>query len=44
MALTVVREIAANIRGTEFYTIMADECTDTSKQEQVSIVQYTKMR
>jgi len=38
MALTVLREIAANIRGTEFYTVMVDECTNTSNQEQVSAI------
>ena len=38
MALTVLREIASNIQSTEFYKIMADECTDTSNQEQVSAI------
>ena len=36
MALSILRKIAVNLRTTEFYTIMVDECTDISNHEQVS--------
>ena len=36
MALSILRKIAVNLRATEFYTIMVDECTDVSNHEQVS--------
>lgn len=42
LALTVLREIVANIRGTEFFTIMMDVCTDTSNQEQASLNKMTR--
>ncbi len=44
MALTVLREIAANIRSTDFYTITVDECTDISNQEQVRNLQMYMCR
>ena len=34
MALQVLREIASNLHNTLFYTIMADETTDSSNKEQ----------
>lgn len=34
MALQVLREIACNLHNTPFYTIMADETTDSSNKEQ----------
>ena len=36
MALSILRKIAVNLRATEFYTIMVDECTNVSNHEQVS--------
>ena len=36
MALSILRKIAVNLRATEFYTIMVDECTHISNHEQVS--------
>ena len=36
MALSILHKIAVNLRTTEFYTIMVDECTDISNHEQVS--------
>ena len=38
MALIVLREISATLHCTEFYSIMVDECTDSSNQEQGVIV------
>ena len=38
MVLRVLREISANLYSTEFYTIMVDECTDVSNQEQVVVI------
>ena len=38
MALRVLREISATLHCTEFYSIMVDECTDSSNQEQGVIV------
>ena len=35
MALQVLREVAANLHSTTFYTIMVDETTDVSNDEQV---------
>ena len=35
MALQVLREVAANLHSTAFYTIMVDETTDVSNDEQV---------
>ena len=37
MALNIVREISKNIRNGACYTLMADECTDISNQEQFTI-------
>lgn len=34
MALQIVREIAASLHSTEFYTIMVNETTDASNREQ----------
>ena len=38
MSLHVLRQIAANLQGSPFVTIMADETTDASNHEQVTIV------
>ena len=38
MALSVLRDIADNIRGMEFFSIMLDECTDVSNEEQASCI------
>ena len=38
MALRVLREICEFLHSTEFYTVMIDECTDVSNQEQVAII------
>lgn len=35
MATTVLRKIASDLQGTEFFTIMIDECTDAANLEQV---------
>jgi len=35
IALQVLREVAANLHSTTFYTIMVDETTDVSNDEQV---------
>ena len=40
MALSILRKIVVNLRTTEFYTIMVDECTDISNHEQVD---YTEV-
>lgn len=37
MALGVLREISANIKTAQFYTIMADETADVSNIEQLVI-------
>ena len=37
MALQVLRVIASSLHRTAFYTVMADEITDTSNHEQVVI-------
>ena len=37
MALKVLREIASNLQNTPFYTVMADETTDSSNDEQVVV-------
>ncbi len=37
MALTIVRQLSQDIRSSQCYTIMADECTDISNQEQFTI-------
>ncbi len=37
MALQVLREIACNLQSTPFYTVMADETTDSSNCEQVVV-------
>ena len=34
MALTIVRQISASIANSDFFTIMADECTDVANMEQ----------
>lgn len=36
MATNVLRKIASDIQGTEFFTIMIDECTDVANLEQVN--------
>ena len=36
MALSVLRKIAGDLQGTEFFTIMMDEYTDAANEEQVS--------
>ena len=38
MTNKIVREITSNLQCTEFYTIMVEECTDSSNNEQVVIV------
>lgn len=38
MALKVLRDIAAHLRDSSFFTIMADETTDVSNREQVTII------
>ena len=38
MALSLLRDIAQNIRNSVFYSIMADETTDTSNREQFVLV------
>ena len=38
MSLQVLRRIAANLQGSPFVTIMADETTDASNHEQVTVV------
>lgn len=38
MALRVLQEISANLHSTKCYTIMVDECTDVSNQEQIVVV------
>ena len=35
MALNVLREVAASLHTSTFYTLMADETTDMSNREQV---------
>lgn len=37
MALTIIRQLSQNIRTSQCYTIMADECTDISNHEQFTI-------
>ena len=37
MSLTFLREISKNIQSSVYYTIMADELTDSSKKEQLSV-------
>ena len=37
MALSILREIAANLSKSSFFSIMADECTDSSNKEQLVI-------
>ena len=37
MALSILREISSSIRETDWFTIMADECTDVSNKEQFVI-------
>ena len=37
MALSVLRNIAANIRTSDYFTIMADETTDISNREQLVV-------
>ena len=34
MALTIVRQISASIANSDFFTILADECTDVANMEQ----------
>ena len=34
MSLTILREISKNIQNSVYYTIMADEVTDSSNKEQ----------
>jgi len=38
MSLSILREVARNLQNTLFYTIMVDEATDCSNQEQVVLV------
>ena len=38
MSVNILRQIARNLQTTEFLTIMMDECTDISNEEQVSII------
>ncbi len=37
MALNIIRQLSLDIRTSQFYTIMADECTDVSNHEQFTI-------
>ena len=37
MALQILRDVAANIRNSTFFSIMADETTDKTNREQVVI-------
>ena len=37
MALRIVRQVSQNIRDSGCFTIMADECTDKSNKEQLTI-------
>lgn len=37
-ALSLLRKIAINLRTTESYTIMVDECTNVLNHEQVSLL------
>lgn len=36
MANSILRKIASDLRSSEFFTIMMDECTDVSNKEQVT--------
>ena len=38
MALAVLRDISSNLQSANFYTIMVDECADTSNNKQLVIV------
>jgi len=38
MSLSILKEVAKNLQNTLFYTIMVDEATDCSNQEQVVLV------
>ena len=37
MALKILRDVAAEIRNAEFYTIMVDEATDASNVSQLAL-------
>ncbi len=37
LALTILREIGDSIRAASYYTLMADEVTDSANREQVVI-------
>lgn len=37
MSLTILRDLAAQIRKSTFYSIMGDECTDVSNKEQFAL-------
>lgn len=37
MALSTLRKIAAELRESQFFCIMSDECTDVSNREQLVI-------
>ena len=37
LSLSVLRDIAENIQGADFFTVMADECADISNHEQLTV-------
>ena len=42
MALSMLRDIAASIASSKFFTIMCDECTDSSNKEQVICIRWVE--